>query len=455
MSRSQDGDPAPGHGARLCAVEVLTEYGRTGAYLNGLLFSHLSGCSLDRRDRALVTELVQGTVRMMGALDRVLARFSTRELADIDPGVMWILRLAAYQVMYTDIPDYAACDLAADLARVREGERTVGFVNGVMRALVRGLPTFQWPRPEDPVAFLEARYSLPRWIVEMWLEELGAEAAEKVCAASAGQPPLSLRCNLLRTTRAELQSGLEAAGARVENGKLAPEALLVKGSGPVAEMEEYRRGLFSVQDQGAIAVGRLVSPEPGAGALDLCAAPGGKANHLAEMMHNEGRVLAVDLDPSRLEKVKEAAARLGNSIVRTVAMDARRVRDGVEGCFDRVLVDAPCTGLGTLARRPDARWRKRPEDVERLAALQLELVLEAARMLGPGGLLVYSTCTVSRRENQGVVEAFLARSPGFEVVPSGTGKYLELYLSPEPCDGMFAAVLRRSGAAPGASGATV
>jgi len=436
--------------ARGLALRTLIDYEKRDAYLGVLLSSRLADSGLERRDRALVTELVQGTARMKLTLDWTLRSFSKRPLEELESGVLWSLRLAAFQVMFTSIPDYAAVDMAAQATLDVVGRRAVGYVNAVMRAFAQGCEKISFPdRETDPAAFLEARYSHPRWIVEMWISELGVEKAEALCAADNLNPPLALRTNTLRTSRESLVMALEERGMEVEEGTLSPECLLVKGSGPPADLPEFRDGLIAIQDQGAQIVGHQVDPRPGMRVLDICAAPGGKANHLAELMGNEGSVVAVDMNRSRLAMVEQAANRLGNTIVRTVAMDARELRGQLDGDFDRVLVDAPCSGLGTLARRPDARWRKRPADVESLARLQEYLLAAGSEMVSPGGIIVYSTCTISRRENDGVVEAFLdSRSGRFEPVAAPLLKranrpYMQLFPDTDSCDGMFAAVLRK------------
>jgi 16S rRNA (cytosine967-C5)-methyltransferase len=438
-----------GQSARRCAYQVLVEYDRRDAYLNLMLSARLSVAELDRRDRALVTEIVQGTVRMKLALDWALGQFSNRPPDSLDPRVLWLLRMSAYQIIFTSVPDYAACDLAAELARSEVGETVVGYVNGVLRSLVRGRDRIEWPdREREPASYLEVRHSHPRWVVEMWVEELGFEKAESLCIADNAQPSLSLRCNFLRTNRDELAASLEAQGVEARPGELAPEALLVSGSGPPTELEEYRSGLFSIQDQGSMVVGHSVAPLPGMRVLDMCAAPGGKSNHLAELMGNSGLVLALDVNPGRLRLVDEAARRLGNTAVETRALDATTARSEVDGLFDRVLVDAPCTGLGTLARRPDTRWRKSSPDVERLTGLQHSLLAEGARMVRPGGLLVYSTCTVSRRENQDAVVSFLDDNRDFTIGDGGAEgtdveSPVQLFPDTEGCDGMFITALQR------------
>ncbi len=440
-----------GEGARRLAYHVLVDYDRRDAYLNVFLSSNLARSSLERRDRALVTEIVQGTVRMKLALDWAIGCFSSREPDSLDPRVLWMLRMFAYQIMFTSVPDYASCDLAANLTRREIGQAAVGYVNGVLRALVRGRDRIEWPdREREPARYLEVRLSHPRWVVDMWLGEFGFEQAESLCIADNVKPALSLRCNLLKTTREELAGSLAAGGIEVEPGLLAPEALLIKGSGSPLEMEEYKGGLFSIQDQGSMLIGRAVAPQPGMRVLDLCAAPGGKANHIAELMNNVGSVIAVDINPGRLRLVEQAALRLGNTIIETSALDSTQVSGKVKGTFDRVLVDAPCTGLGTLARRPDARWRKAAGDVERLAALQRSLLTEGAKLVEPGGLLVYSTCTISRRENQEVVFSFMESDDRFEPVDCGgleTGgdvsPFAQFLPGRDGCDGTFIAALKR------------
>ena len=440
-----------GEDARRLAYRVLVDYDRRDAYLNVLLSSCLDSSSLDRRDRALVTEIVQGTVRMKLALDWAIGRFSSRELNSLDPRVLWVLRMSAYQVLFTSVPDYAACDMAANVTRREIGEAAVGYVNGVLRALVRERDRIEWPRRElEPARFLEVRHSHPRWVVDMWREELGEEQAELLCMADNVEPPLTVRCNLPRVNREELAESLSAGGIEVEPGPLAPEALFIKGGGSPLELEQYKHGLFSIQDQGSMLIGRAVAPQPGMRVLDLCAAPGGKANHMAELMNNVGSVIAADINSERLRLVEQAALRLGNNIIETLAVDSTRVSGKVEGTFDRVLVDAPCTGLGTLARRPDARWRKAPGDVERLSAQQRSLLAEGAKMVGPGGLLIYSTCTISRRENQEVVISFMESDHRFEPVDGGTlqaghgsSPFSQLLPGRDGCDGTFIAVLKK------------
>lgn len=435
--------------SRILALRILLDYQQRDVFVGSLLSSALEGSGLDRRDKALVTGLVQGTVRMKLTLDWVLKQFSNRPLESLDPGVIWALRLSAFQLMFMSVPGYAAVDMAATATAEVVGQHAVGFVNAVMRAFSRSYEKIAFPdREEDPAGYLETRYSHPRWVVEMWIRELSFEKAEAICEADNVEPLLSLRANLPRVSRYDLAASLASKGIEVSAGEITAECLKVKGTGPVGDLEEFRGGLFAVQDEGSQLVAHQVGPDPGMKVLDLCAAPGGKANHLAELMGNVGSVVAVDANPARLALVSEAAERLGNTIVSTMEMDARRASAWLDASFERVLLDAPCTGLGTLARRPDARWRKKPEDVDRLVELQSQLLAEAAKVVAPHGLLVYSTCTISHRENAGVVAAFMENVPGFGAEPATLRgcevmPHLQLFPDTDRCDGMFMAVMRR------------
>ena len=442
--------PTPGGDARDLSLRVLLDYERRDAYLNLLLSSSLESSVLERRDRAFTTEMVQGTVRMKGTLDWVLERFSDRELDSLDPALLWILRLSAYQMLFMAVPDHAACDQGARMARRHLGEGGAAYANAVLRSLARGREDLVYPDPENDFAYyLQVKYSHPRWVVDMWIDELGKERAESLCEADNVSRAVSIRCNLLKTSRDELQKLLLEGGFKAGISPLVPEGILLSGGGSPGAIHEFNAGYFTVQDQGSILVGHAVSPQPGMRVLEMCSAPGGKSNHLAELMRNDGRILALDINAGRLSLVEETARRLGNNIIETRAMDATGVSSSINERFDRVLVDAPCTGLGTLYRKPDARWRRSSGDVEELSTLQLELLTEGARMLKRGGLLVYSTCTISMRENKLLVEKFLESNRGFSTVdigsllPSGlNGRYLQLYPDVHGCDGIFIAVLR-------------
>ncbi|MBN2169377.1 MAG: 16S rRNA (cytosine(967)-C(5))-methyltransferase RsmB [Actinobacteria bacterium] len=448
MGKSKEKAPKQGYRARETAFLVLMDYERRDAYLNSLLVSRLEDPELDRKDRALTTELVQGTVRRKLTLDWVLSQLSNRPLEELDISVVWVMRMSAYQMLFTSVSEYAAVDLGVEITRNRIGESPVSFVNAILRKLSRKKDSIGYPDPfNEPLKHLEITQSHPRWLIEMWSAELGLERTENLCIADNIQPMLSVRVNEMRATRDEVAAALTERGIEVVSSPLAPEGLLLKGSGPVARLEEYREGKISVQDHGSMTVGRMLSPEPGMSVLDLCAGAGGKANHIAELMKNEGRVLATDINPDRLNMAVESAERLGNSIIETRVLDGIRVSKFVEEKFDRVLVDAPCSGLGILARRPDARWRKSESSIEGLVPFQMLILNEASRMVKDGGLLLYSTCTISKRENQEVCDSFIEENTDYQYLPSGReedDRYVQLYPDKDGCDGTFIGLFKRS-----------
>ncbi len=439
--------------AREAALRALMEVTERGRQAEEVLDRYLEASSLEGRDRALFTELLYGTVRRLNTLDWMLNHFASRPIDEVPPPIRAILRTAAYQVMYLErVPPRAAVHEAVNLAK-RYGHRgTAGFVNGVLRALVRGHDRVTWPA--DPVARLALEGSHPEWMVDRWLERFGEDATRQLLRWNNRRPPLTVRPNPLRATARELVEDLAQRGFKVRTHQLFTDLVVLEGPGRLREVPGFREGLFTVQSAASYLVGRVVAPKAGEAVLDLCAAPGTKTTQLAEMMENRGRVLAVDVNPERLKLVGDAAERLGLTIVETAALDARRLGDAVSDRFARVLVDAPCSGLGVLARNPDARWRKQPGDIRKLAELQSEILKEACRMVAPGGVLVYSTCTTEPEENQCQIEQLLAERDDFEAedirpylpevlrgAASSTG--VQLYPHLHQLDGFFIARLRR------------
>lgn len=257
-----------------------------------------------------------------------------------------------------------------------------------------------------------------------WVRTFGFEAAEKLCAFDNEQPVLSVRANTLRTDREALLAELAAAGAEAEPSQWAPEGILVRHHGALDALAPLQEGRCQVQDESSMLVAHVVGPQPGEFIIDCCAAPGGKTTHMAALMHDEGRILAGDIYSHKLQRIEENAARLGIQSIETEEIDAREIGEQYEAMADRVLVDAPCSGLGVLRRKPDARWRKTQQEIAALPDLQLAILESAARAVKPGGVLVYSTCTIELAENQGVVSRFLEQHPEFEL--ETTGHYLPL-----------------------------
>lgn len=450
----------------LRALEALERReGFADAVLDGFFSRHPE---LRARDRALASHLVYGVLRWRNRLDAHLARAAARPPERMHPRLLQILRLGAYQLLFLDrIPPRAAVGETVELARQAGQGHATGFVNAVLRRVAALGPELELPA--EPAARLALLFGCPPWLVERWTLEHGPGGAEAMCRAASRIPPLWLRVNTARLAREDALETLLEAGLEAGPGAYAPEALWVAGAGDPRTLPLVADGKAVVQDQASQLVAHLVAPDPGARVLDACAAPGLKATHLAALAGPGGNVTALDVHPHRVRQVEELARRLGCHGVRAQVADARTFPPLDDGPFDAVLADAPCSGLGVLARNPEAKWRRTPESLGELPPLQRALLENLADAVRPGGVLVYATCTTLRAENEDVVEAFLARRPDFELEPpaaraplAGGAVSWEGLLTPGGClrtypdpqagegaaavDGFFAARLRRSGA---------
>ncbi|MDQ8091198.1 MULTISPECIES: 16S rRNA (cytosine(967)-C(5))-methyltransferase RsmB [Bacillus] len=398
---------------RELALEALEKLEQNQAYSNLLLTSVIKTNTLSDQDRGLLTELVYGTLQNKIALDYILKPF-IRKPNKVKPWVIQLLRLSAYQMEYLEkIPDRAAIHEAVEIAKKRGHKGIASFVNGILRSLQReGAPSFA--EIEDPILRLSTETSHPEWLVKEWVEAYGFEAAEKICRIHLVPPKQTLRVNHIKADREKLLDKMENAGLEAEAGDLSPDAIkLLKGS--IANTEFFQNGQVSIQDESSMLVARALDPKPGETVLDACAAPGGKSAHIAELMENEGSLTSLDLHRHKVKLIKEGAERLGLTIIDAQTMDARKAGDafGAER-FDRVLVDAPCSGFGVIRRKPDMKYTKTPDDSRRLSEIQLGILREIAPLVKKGGTLVYSTCTMDRTENDEVMHAFIQEHPEFE-----------------------------------------
>ena len=404
--------------ARSLALEVLKEVEEREAYLNLVLNRTLSSISLSDAERSLFTELAYGVMQRRNTLDWALSLYLNRPVEKLTIWIRNILRMGVYQLLYLPrIPDSAAVDEAVKLA-YRYGHRGVaGLVNAVLRKVSAEKGSLPWPsREENPALYLSLRHSYPLWMVERWMENMGFEEAEAFCAAGNKVPPLTVRTNTLKLSKAELKKRLELEGVGAEDLVYAPEGLHLKLNKRLVELESFREGLFQVQGESSMLVAPLLNPQPGESVLDLCSAPGGKTVHLGILMQNRGNIVAADLYPQRLKLVQDAARRQGIDIINIEKLDGRSVDPDKEGAFQRVLADVPCSGLGVIRRKGDLKWRRRPEDISSLSELQLQLLKGAFKYLCRGGVLLYSACTTEPEETTGVIEKFLAAEPSAKPV---------------------------------------
>lgn len=401
---------------RQAACSVLLRILKDGSFADQLMDRELSAGRLSGPDRGLFAELVFGVLRRQGTLDHVLTGLVSQPLTRLEPQVLIFLRVGLYQLMYLDrIPESAAVNETVNLTK-QILPRASGLVNAVLRNYLRHKDTITYPDPvAAPAASIAARHSHPAWLVKLWFSQLGEQETELLAAASSSQPPLTLRANSLRTTRDQLLQLFDANSITAAPCRFSPHGIRIEGRHPVAGLPGFREGLFVVQDEASQMAGILLDPQPGERVLDACAAPGGKSTHLAQLMENRGELLALDIAASKLPLIRETAARLGISIIQTRAADLMRSGHFPADAFDRVLLDAPCSGLGVIRRNPEAKWRVTPEDITRLAATQKTMLGNALRMVRPGGVLLYSTCSTTREENEAVVQDFVSRHPNYVI----------------------------------------
>jgi 16S rRNA (cytosine967-C5)-methyltransferase len=401
----------------LLALRVLERVERSGAYADLLLNSQLGRSNLAAGDRAFATDLVNGTLRWRGRLDYLLTRLLDRDLEKLDPLVANALRLGAYQIVCNErVPDSAAVDQTVRCVRAAGADRATGLVNAVLRKLAATHEELALPElATDPLGHLTHTLSLPPWLADRWLASLGAEEAAALAAACNEIPPLTIRVNRLATQRDALLEVMREHFPAAAPCRFASDGIVLGRRGNPALDPAFLDGRYSVQDEASQLVVALLDPQPGEIVLDACAAPGGKACAIGERLGGSGRVVATDHNGRRLGLVRRQVRRLRLAAVHCVERDATRsLNDLAPGPgFDRVLVDAPCSGIGTLRRNPDARWRVRPADSAKLAEIQGQILRNTAAALRPGGSLVYSTCTLLQEENEDVISAFLEATPEF------------------------------------------
>lgn len=438
--------------ARETAMKVLCAVHENGAYANVELVEAFRENRLDDVERRFATELVYGVVKAGDTLEWMIRQYTKRPLRKMTPYVRAVLRLGLFQLFFLDkIPPSAVCNESAELMKKYGHIGTVRFVNAILRTAAREPERARITEEKDDVTYLSLAMQHPAWLIRRWLCEFGREETERLCAFNNAPAALSIRANLLRSTREALMEKLREEGAEVQPSAWTREGIICKTHGALDASKSLRDGLFQVQDESSMQVAHVVAPNPGEFVLDMCSAPGGKTTHLAEKMENCGRIIALDIYDAKLARVEENAKRLGISIIETKRLDAREAGNLFRGRADRVLLDAPCSGLGVLRRRPDARWRKSEKEIGLLPRLQRELLESAADAVRPGGVIVYSTCTIEKEENETLVNNFLASHKEFALETAGAylplrtsnKQMVQFYPQRDGIDGFFIARLRR------------
>jgi len=374
---------------------------------------------LSKRDKALFQNLVYGVLRWRNRIDWVISRFSHTAINRIDPEVLNLLRLGVFQMVYLNrVPDSAAVNTSVEMAKSSSGPWVVRFVNAVLRQVGRGYSDLSWPdTKKNPSKSLAVTKSFPEWLLKKWLKRFGLEETAALCDAVNEIPPITVRTNGLKTTRADLYDCLEKDTKTIEPTPYAPDGIRCFGPRvPISEMNTFKNGCFQVQDEAAQLVTIFLDPHPGEKILDACSGRGGKTGHMAQLMGDRGRIFALDNDREKLLSLEVEMKRLGISIVRTIRHDLHvPLKDGRLKGFDRILVDAPCSGLGVIRRNPDIKWSVSKENLKPMQARQLGFLHTLAPLLKPGGVLLYAVCSMEPEENEAVVESFLNKCANFAI----------------------------------------
>ncbi|MFW6305909.1 MAG: 16S rRNA (cytosine(967)-C(5))-methyltransferase RsmB [Bacillota bacterium] len=392
--------------SRKITLEILNQINK-GSYSNILLDNYLVKID-DRRDRALITELVYGVLRLQNRLDYIISQFSRMPLAKIDLPVLHALRLGIYQILYLDrIPERAAVNETVNAIKGIVNRGAVGFVNGLLRNLIRKKQFIEFPDPEkEQKSYLVNYLSHPEWLVEYWLDLYGLKKTTELLKYNNEAADLTIRINTLKFniedfTEIYQKNNIDLTATYI------PGLYIVNNSRGVENLPLYDEGGFFVQGPAAAAAGYIVNPSPGMRILDMAAAPGGKTTHLAELMKNSGEIIALDLYDRKLSFIQENCRKMGIDIVKTYNEDATHFSDNSRELFDIILLDAPCSGLGLIQQKPEIRWNKSYSDIKKLTKIQFEMMENAFRLLKPGGKLIYSTCTLTKEENEDNIYKFL------------------------------------------------
>ncbi|HSJ38369.1 MAG TPA: 16S rRNA (cytosine(967)-C(5))-methyltransferase RsmB [Planococcus sp. (in: firmicutes)] len=437
------------HGnVRDAAFSILWAVENKQAYSNLLLHQTIESYGISAKNRGLLTEITYGTLQHQMTLDYYLEPFLKGK---VEPWVKTLLRMSLYQIVYLDrVPSHAVIHEAVEIAKRRGHGGVASLVNGVLRSVQRsGVRSFN--TIADPIEKISIETSHPAWMIKRWAEQFGLEKTREMALENNKIPSQTVRVNLVKATVEEAIEMLESEGLEAVRSKIIPECLVVTGGQP-ARTTTFEKGFITIQDESSMLPSYALQVKPGMKVLDMCAAPGGKSTHIAEKLENKGTLLSMDLHPHKVKLIRESADRLGHSVIETEVGDGKKSveRFGKEQ-FDRILVDAPCSGLGVIKRKPDIKYTKKEEDFSRLQEIQIELLEQAAQLLKPDGILVYSTCTVDNTENRGTAERFLKEHPEMERIqvslPEALGikhtGFVQIFPQDFGSDGFFIAAFRK------------
>ena len=443
---------------RHIALNVLLFWHKASRPLDKSLESYSEEISfLSKNDRSLCNALIFGVLRQRESIDWVIRPFSNISFERIDIKPLYLLRIALFQIIYMDrIPVFAAINTTINIAKKLSDKKTAGYINAVLRNAAENFSKVPLPDAKDNAGkFISVKFSMPLWLSKKWIQAFGFEPACSLCRQINTIPLITLRTNTLKTKRQSLAKKLSLVAKNIQLTDYASQGISFSNpSLPIQEFEEFKLGLFQIQDEAAQIVTQLLAPEPGEKILDACAGLGGKTGHIAQLMENKGIIIAADVENKKLESLFLDSKRLGIDIVQTKPINLLKtsIKD-FDFYFDRVLIDAPCTGLGVMRRNPDTKWKRSKNDIARLSAKQKKMLNAAANLVKPGGILVYAVCSCEREENEEVIYKFLDKRKDFLIDKDFKSDnyyslmthkgFLKTYPDANNMDGFFAVRLKR------------
>lgn len=441
--------------AREGALLVLYEINEKDAFSNIALNKELRSKSYKQLDKNLITELVYGVLENQIYIDYIIKQFSTFKIEKMNPYTLNLLRLGIYQLLFLDkIPSFAAINETVNLSK-RYYKRTTGFINGVLRNIQRNKKNIKLPNPKkDIIKYLSVKYSHPEWLVKTFLDNFDRDFTEGLLKANNASPELYIRINTLKIGIDDCIKLLIDEGYTIKQSPFIKEAVIIKGLYNIEQSDLYKKGYIQIQDFSSMLVSKILDPKEGDFVIDVCSAPGGKAAHMAQLMNNKGVIIARDIYDYKLKFVEENAKRLGITIIKTENFNGNNLDKRLLGKADKVLVDVPCSGLGVIRRKPEIKYRKQPNDIGSITAMQYDILKNASRYIKLNGELVYSTCTINPEENEGIMQKFLDHNLDYILVDINekyknfipgehTKNMIQLYPNVHNVDGFFVSKIKR------------
>ena len=419
--------------SRECALKILFEVEKNGAYSDKALKKALPFAELSPQDRAFTTELVYGVIKNKSRIDFIIQKYSSQKLKKLSIWILNAIRIGVYQMIFLDkIPHSAAVNESVTLAKRYGHKASSGFVNGVLRSVSR-TGDVEYPTGKEGLCIY---YSHPEWLVDLICKQYGEETTKEILIANNINPPVTIRVNTLKTTAEKLFETLSEKGVLVTKTKV-ENIIEIAKFGDISALDEFKNGLFTVQDTGAYLCATAVSPQKNELIIDVCAAPGGKATQMAEMADDKATILAFDIHPHKIELIEKNAKRLGITSINAQINDATILNSEYVEKADKVLADVPCSGLGIIRKKPDIKWTKTNDDIKEIIKIQKKIIETSSKYLKPNGILVYSTCTINKDENEANVKDFIKNNP-FEILEETT-----LLPNENNCDGFYICKMRK------------